>query len=806
MKNTELFDFQFVDREKERNISKKFFSDKSENTLWIKGASGYGKTTFFKYVFANYSGHSLCYLDIKANSNSITIISDFIEELQKESKVDFLDVLKDKYKKFYNGIYKETKNITSTVFPNISKVVSILFDASYIAITYENKHKDSLDVLVEYIQTILKDKQLCVCIDNFSRCDLETANMFFRIFKSFMFEEHFYSCIITTSEDLQLELQEAIQRNLPFTEIKITELNRYTYFCQILKPIFDMDEFTSEDIEYLYQKCKGSPKKLSTVISKLLENNGIQIRPMAKAKIDKRTLFAILQEEHIRFKDEDFNAIQKWIIFSYLCMSVKTHVQQVENMALFISQKIFLFRAYNQKTFEAELPELINNKILNYDCDEMISPCHDGDYRELMDIWQESQMKRIFSQAAYEFFLSQEDFPEKWELLCRHAREAEVPGWERLNFLYGKSLAHNNQIYDAQKIFTYLDGRIDKLHVMQLLFMAINSYRTGNYNHSIRQMNVISPEKLRFGKARYYFYFYIGKNYNNIGAVAKGAEMLEKALKEVTLNSREYIQTLNILHMYYYEMPEKSDLSLKYFNEIKDNYETLYPDIWANTMRGCHNFLDNKQALNVLDKAEKMLVDELEKAYIKTTKGFVLIKENKIVDARHSFEEACETIKRLKIHEYSYAANNLALCYMLEKSYQEAQDILTESILWNRTEYGNNVLQVHLMICAIYLKHWEEAKEYYDHLVTYISEKKPKDPIINRKIYMNLAIASKAFNNSIMENSFLKKAEAYVKGSSSEWRFLVLTQQVDQGHCIRPKETYKSFTDFDPWFLVYAHD
>ena len=89
MKNTELFDFQFVDREKERNISKKFFSDKSENTLWIKGASGYGKTTFFKYVFTNYSGNSLCYLDIKTNSNSITIISDFIEELQKKVKLIF---------------------------------------------------------------------------------------------------------------------------------------------------------------------------------------------------------------------------------------------------------------------------------------------------------------------------------------------------------------------------------------------------------------------------------------------------------------------------------------------------------------------------------------------------------------------------------------------------------------------------------------------------------------------------------------------------------------------------------------------
>lgn len=50
MDTTELFEFCFVDREQERQILNNFFNNKQETTLWIKGASGFGKTTFFETV------------------------------------------------------------------------------------------------------------------------------------------------------------------------------------------------------------------------------------------------------------------------------------------------------------------------------------------------------------------------------------------------------------------------------------------------------------------------------------------------------------------------------------------------------------------------------------------------------------------------------------------------------------------------------------------------------------------------------------------------------------------------------------
>ena len=118
--------------------------------------------------------------------------------------------------------------------------------------------------------------------------------------------------------------------------------------------------------------------------------------------------------------------------------------------------------------------------------------------------------------------------------------------------------------------------------------------------------------------------------------------------------------------MYCYELPEKLEQSRTIFKKIQTTYKDMYPHEWANTMRGCQNFLDDRDSLEVLQEADLLINDELERAYLKTTKGFVLVKLNRMNEAEEQFSDACKTIKRLKIHEYSYAANNLALCYMLK--------------------------------------------------------------------------------------------------------------------------------------------
>ena len=449
---------------------------------------------------------------------------------------------------------------------------------------------------------------------------------------------------------------------------------------------------------------------------------------------------------------------------------------------------------------------LIEKEILKYDySNNVISPCHDLDYIELMDVFSASQLKSMFSQCTYEFLLIKSEIPLREKLLCVHAKEANILGWEILNFRYGKELFHNRQFYDAQKVFGRLTDRLYKLHPMQIIQIALCSYETGNYQMTIKIFNMIKPEQLKFSKVRYLYYFYLGKSYNNIGQTLTAAELLEKSLYEIKKDSILYVQTLNVLHMYYFEIPEKYESAKKIFYYIKNNYENVYPEIWASTMRNCYNFLDDHDSLDILDKADQKVEDELQKAFIKTTKGFIFVKLDQLSEAKIQFKESARTIKCLKKHEYSYVANNLAVCYMIEGRFDTARDILIEAIFWNRTNYCNLTLQTHLMVCSSYLSLNNEIDYYFDFLVKKIENQVITDPIAKRKIYMNLAIVSKRMGRYITSNSYFEKARPYIINSPSEWRYSVLTNSIEFTN-VRPSATYLQTLDFEPWFLIYAHD
>lgn len=806
MNTTELFDFYFVNRENERNVLKDFMSDANGISLWIRGDRGFGKTEFFHYGINHQNKYELCYFDIKKDKNSVDIISEFIVELQKHCDENFLSSVKNKYKHFYNSTYQKVSKITSEIFPQISSIVSFILDTGNYAVTFSDERKSSIDLINDYITLIIKKKKLCLCIDNFSRCNIDIAQIFLRIIKTFIKENNFKSCIITTTEDLTNELKEEIFHNLPFTGIEIDKLEKSNYFYQILNPIFFMKDFTDKEINYIYNKCNGSPKKLSTVISKLLERNGVIISDLKKAIINKNVLWSILQEDHLKFSETDFRSEQKWVIFSYLCLNVQTPVHYIKELALYISMKSFLYQGYNETKFGEVLLGLIDNRILIYENNNIVSTAHDQDYIELMDIFNNSTLKNLFSQYAYEFLLQNSDYPAKEELICHHAYVANITNWHIINFRYGKKLYKERLFYDAYRIFYCLRDAYNKLSPIKILLLAVTSYETGNYQTAIKQFELICLDKLRFNILKYNYYFYLGKAYNNIGDTQKAVVCLQCALREVDEESREYVQVLNVLHMYCIEIPEKLEDAKTIFKKIKNSYKESFPIEWANTMRGCQNFYDDISALEILDEADAILTDELDKAYLKTTKGFVFVKLNQIQEGEEQFREASKTIKKLKIHEYSYAANNLAVCFMIKKNYKTAREILLEASFWNRTNYGELVLNTHLMICALYLKDKSNCKYYYNFLKDYMEVNNVVDPIVNRKVYMNLAIASSYLENHIMENAFYQKAKLYISKSSSEWRYYMLTNQIKEVNISKPAAQYQQILDFDPWFLIYAHD
>lgn len=804
MHTTDLFNFRFVDRDEARDKFKHFFVNSDGNVLWVKGNRGLGKTTFINFMLEKYPQYSLCYLDIPKDSNSIEIISEFVKQLEKQCDLNFIEETQKWYKEFYSDTYKIIQKITTVLFPKISSLIETVLDTGYYIITKMDDKKESIDIIYHFISLILSQKKLCICIDNLSRCNTDTLHFFFKIIKNFLSEENFRACIVTTTEDLNQDTRNDIFHFLPFTDIEIIRFKKYEYFFQILEPIFCIENFEEEDFEYIFIKCEGSPKKLSTIISKLLEKQGISLYKNRKAVIDKSVLFSILQTECIKFRDSDFSPSQKWIIFSFICIGERVQIKYLRDLALYISDKFFLYVTYDINIFNTEFLNLIENRILQYDDkNSLVDTCHDEDFFELEDIFNQSPVSGMFSSRTAEFFAMHKEYINYEKIICKNAMYADNPDWEEINFRYGKKLFRQKQYQDAQQIFCRLSASFHKLKPIQILVIGINSYEAGSFKLAIKQFLYLQPQILQFRRLKFYYNYYLAKSYNNIGNVSKAIHILEETIRELPEKSQEYLTILNLLHMYYLEMPGRMNDAKEIFENIFQNYQEAFPEIWANTMRGCQNFKKGNDALEILDRAEKLLSDDLEKAFLVNTRGFVLVKSKQLQKGEECFRTAARQIKQLKKHEYTYAANNWAVCQMLKCNYLAARDILLEALFWNRTVYGELVIQMHLMMCSVYLQYEDDVIYYYEVLKKYMEDNHPIDYTINRKIYINLAIVDRIRGNHIMEDAHLRNAEEYVKNTSSEWIY----------HILRGDFEYSTFNSapyqtpkFEPWFLIYAHD
>lgn len=805
MEQTELFDFSFVDREREQQIFKNFISGSEKKILWINGNRGVGKSEFIKYMISAYEHYSFVYYDVKEGCKNEDILTGFIQKLQKAGGSNFCEFIQKEYKKFYNGLGSTTKLIAQSFNSNISMVVSTILDITSYVITQNEERRESIDILRKYIEKILANRGLFICIDDFSRCNEDIAILFFNTFKYFLGYERCKICIITTDDDMNEEKKLKIREQISCTSIQIKELKKYVFFWQIMEPIFEMDDFSKDDIKYIYSKCCGKPHNLSIIISKLIEKQGITYNDTKeKATINKGILQEVLKVERIRYVEADFTSTQQLIIFAFLCLFEGVEIQTVEELALFIARKNYLYIGFTEDKFRKDLLELIGANKLKTN-GTILTSCHDSDYIDYMDIFRTSSIYHIVSQNAYEFLSCHEILKDREDLICRHMREANIGNWKERNFLYGEKLFKNHNYFDAQKVFSYLLNDFQSLNEYQLLVIAINEYQVGHFNTAIKILETINLEKLVNKSQKYYLLFYWGKGiYNYKSDTSTAILKLIEASKYASASSAEYVNVQNILQMLYFEVPGKYEEASKIFNYIRDNYKTSQPNAWASTMRGCQNYIKNSQeALELLEEAQACTNDELERAYIDTTKGFVYAKKGDINEAKDCFHNSYEAIKNMKIHEASYAINNLAVCYMIEGNYSVARDLLLDGLFWNRTNYGKIVLYVHLMLCEAFLGNNLEAEKYFDFLVDYIVDPKIKDPIILRKVLLNLAVACKELGKMIEYEAYIGKAGKHISETASEWRYFAI-----QGNAKAPipDNIYYSFSKFDPWFLVYAHD
>lgn len=805
MDTTLLFDFSFVDRNKESKIFDAFMYENEKNILWIDGNHGVGKTTFVKYNMQKYKQYKIGYFNIKNDVTSQEVLEDFIKYIDSISETDFISFFKKNFKSFYNTISGSIINIVNNVNLTLSSIINLMLDISNIIITERDEKKSTSYVISNYLYNIIRKKQVFICIDNFSRCPLDSIDLFINILKPMLIEPNFKLCIITSVEEYNDKIKVQIRRNFSNKYIYLEGFKDAEYFYQILNPIFDMSLFSIEEIQYIYAKCHGEPQKLSIIISKLLDKNGIHFSNSTKAIIDKKILKQVLNKNYIKYCESNFNVLQKWIIFSFISLYDGVSILEVEKLAMYIARNMYFFSINNNQVFHEQLMELVQHKHL-YTDGVNLRVTHDSDYIDYVDIYEGSSLKKFFSKNVYEFLINEKNIYNREELICKHSKIAEIYNWQQINFRYGKKLYDSKKFYDAHKVFMNIYNNSNScFNDNDSLIIALNEYENGYYSICLEIFKNIDVNNLKQLYDKYLFYFYYGKCiYNNTGNINLALNKIDMAYKYVDKNQKEYFIIQNYLHMLMIEIPNRFEESKRIFYEIKNECENTFPIIWANTMRGCHNFIkDSKEAIDILNKAEKIVLNPLEKWYIKNTEGFINIRNGNIDTALNIFRDSYNNIKEIKPHESSYAANNYAVCLMIKGEYNCAKDILEDALFWNKANYGKLFLNVHYMMCNIFLKNDMLAKESMDYLVKYLDTIYISDHIILRKVYMNLAIAFMYQGHSFERNKYMQKAKHYVINTSSEFRYNkindILTNEINDN-------IYYSYSKFDPWFVVYAHD
>lgn len=443
--------------------------------------------------------------------------------------------------------------------------------------------------------------------------------------------------------------------------------------------IFQIDTFSEHDISILFNKCKGNPYSLSTVIFKLIEQDGIVSHEGSKPEILKSVLFKIIKED-IELNEQDFSSLEKWILFSYFSIGRKVSLYTLKELANYIAKENILFTSFKDDKIGETVLSLIGRNILSINGD-LIEAKNDHIFDSIRDIFENSSIKDVFSFYAFKYFSLHPEYSESECQKCYHSYIACLPKWESLNFEYGKSLFAQRHYDTASAIFSRLADSNHKLEATQRLLIGKCYYEAGYFLRTLSHLSKINPDDFQNSSDKIEFYVLCGKTYNTTGNMSKACENLEKALKEVTKGSKQYVELLYLLQMYYCEIPGKRSRAEECFKEIRFNFKDTYPVLWANTMRGCQNFVSAEEAISLLNEAMKKVIDPLEMAYIRNTAGFIHIRLNHLYIAKELFYNASETIERLKPHEYSYAANNLAVCYMLQGNFATAKRLLIKALL-----------------------------------------------------------------------------------------------------------------------------
>lgn len=816
MENIDLFKFKFVDREIERKVVEKFlFDSNNDKILWIHGESGVGKTELVKY-FADHFEH---YRFIHINPVKTQIMSYFSALTKELDKENFS--LPNFIIKNYKKIRDLTKDTISEINEKTRFLTGLLEIGEKIFIDAKGDFFSTANVLTHYIINISSDKKLVFVFDNFQQCDTNSLEIIKEVTSNLLKNMNIKFIFITTDNTLSAdsEIIKFLLDKVPTSPILIKPFAIKEYFLDILLNIYSLDNINISDLEQLFQICNGIPEKLKTFLRNMYLSNGIEYY---KNNNQARLMPNIFKETLCKGVDntdlDSLDIIEKLVFKIIICWNEAIPIALLDDVAQYISREVLCLPRELKTQIINAIYKLIGLNILELD-ENGLKVKHDLLYLSFLPKYNVIPEIILYNKLYNYININRTHIIRHYSLTffeinnALYSYKSCIPLWQQINLSCLKMLLEQSDYKNIDAILCRLETNLTDINVSDLILLAECFYNRGKY-YKARNILNYTQGKLAIDTEYFRYYYLSGKLYNMVMDKENAEKELLLAQKYVLPKSGEELLIKHMLQLILVEVNGRKQEAKEIFCSVSEHLEDYMDNSKALgiLLKNCSNYYNGQSALNLLEIALSIGEennDLVEIAFTKNNMGYEYFKLSEYEKCKILYEESISILSQTKIHESAYPLSNLAVCYMIENNYSEAIMLINRALLWNCSTYLEFVLNTHLMLC--YEQTYEKDKSYKlaEKLFDKLESGKIKDPVVLRKVYLNLAINYDKLQLEQRAKICIEKAYVFSIDTSSEYRASKLYSKYFgpiSKDLSTIKDQYYTKYYFDHWLTIFSHD
>lgn len=833
MDYTQIFNFDFVDRDHERKTLESAISNPNgDNVILVTGPSGVGKTRLVKEVLPHVEDIEKVEITLLSEENQSNCLKQLLLQFQ-EKYMPISTFIHQHYSKLSDAIGGTVEIVDRMSIISISKVVDVLLSLGYIYISKNKENHSSAEMIYQYItNTVLSlpaSKQLVIVFDNFQLCDETSLEVITQICKKSANNNRLkFIFIITDKEDEECHSRNYLIEQVPFTEIDVVGFNSSDYFLEILSGSIDMSSVSSDLMKNIYVLCQGNPQKLNRYLHNLEKKKGLNLRSDSKkAQPDCKIMEKLVVKQCDDIDWNDMTISEKILISTIAQFGIAMPVEILNKLIGYMQKNVYHFTDISKDVMKAlfTLQNTDNILELYYKDDiEYVKFAHDSTLFSARKFFSFRPNYRVIHHQFYRFiqdntaelrrYLS--DFDIQY-LQAYHARYALEADWETLNFQLAQRLYHEKKYIQSCEILTHIPD-LSSFSSSDILQMYWCMYEAGCYPQLDLCLEEFDNEHLP--TAERFQYYFLKANVKNIRMNKKDA------LKPLATARTFCTEAFNKLQVDHLEQQILVNISQRkkakvIFDKITQDMNNGEQDartkgLYIKVLRSSLEFYRGDKVQSDLTLAYSIaeeLHNPIEQGYILNNMGFDLFWQGKIDEAAEKFKKAADLLEKTKPHEAAYPWINQAVCQMMKGDFPDAHRLLCKARFWCASNYADIMIKTNLMICVAQQDNFEEANEWKSTLETFAQSKDAEDICIQMKIYYNIAWIARLQKNPKLASHYEKLA--FLAANQAKEDFLPYTWMKGYREEIendaRKRLGYDQYTvfekhRFDPWLITVTHD